>query len=179
MIGLAVSRGLYVTIEQPLRSLFFKHPSVQNALELVQAQRFVTYLGEFGATSPKPLELFSTAPQDAVKQHLVRAGKGCRNVHKTRAKLTRKYGTWVCGTRALRQSQEYPPSFCKAYAALVHELLPPRECSSNADSAHALNDIVDKAVRCFELHQFKWATKRVTFTRKLRPSSAAAVIDVD
>ena len=183
LVSLAVTRGLYVLLEQPLNSLFFKHPSVQCALELVQAKRFVTFLGAFGSASPKPLELFTTAPSGTVNEYLIRGGRACRQVLKHPSKLTLRRGRkkkWVCGTALLRKSQEYPPSFCKAYAALVHKLLPHGKSEHDrfAESQRALEDILVKASLEFQKQFGESAMRRVTFTRKLRSAPAGVAVDL-
>eukprot|EP00959_Pyramimonas_sp_CCMP1952_P460143 9479387-Pyramimonas_sp.AAC.1 len=47
---------VYVAIEQPLRSLMFKHPVMKLTLWMLDASRTTPALGAFGGSSAKPLE---------------------------------------------------------------------------------------------------------------------------
>eukprot|EP00959_Pyramimonas_sp_CCMP1952_P419830 8793965-Pyramimonas_sp.AAC.1 len=48
--------------EQPMNSLLYFVPSVRCSLDLVEADRYVTWLGAFDHMSAKPLELYATFP---------------------------------------------------------------------------------------------------------------------
>eukprot|EP00959_Pyramimonas_sp_CCMP1952_P359701 7531690-Pyramimonas_sp.AAC.1 len=47
-------------MEQPLNSLFYWTPGMADAITIVSARRFVTFLGAFGSETSKPIEVFST-----------------------------------------------------------------------------------------------------------------------
>lgn len=109
------------------------------------ARRYVTYLGAFGGTTLKPLELYATVPDHEMRHKLCRSQVQA-NVYK---KLQRKYlpntlvttlclytaskggkggqmrdtrwpeKLWVSGSVGLKESASYPVEFCKAIGKMV------------------------------------------------------------
>lgn len=63
---LASCLGHFTTLEQPQSSTMVKNPWLQNVLVWVQAQKFTTYMGAFGASTCKPVQLWSTRSLDAL-----------------------------------------------------------------------------------------------------------------
>eukprot|EP00959_Pyramimonas_sp_CCMP1952_P240067 5016899-Pyramimonas_sp.AAC.1 len=60
------SRNVDVAIEQPINSILYHHPSMKAALETIGARRIIAYAGQFGAPSRKPLEIYTTLPENAL-----------------------------------------------------------------------------------------------------------------
>ena len=81
MLSLATSRGVYVSIEQPLGSMYFHDPHVAKALTRVRARRYFFWMGGWGSDTLKPTELWATGERAALanlhkskKEALVRLG---------------------------------------------------------------------------------------------------------
>ena len=70
---IAVCRGVYFVVEQPIRSSLYELHSFKTALEVVGAKRFVTSMAAFGGASLKPLELWTTFPSDAMCEFVARS----------------------------------------------------------------------------------------------------------
>ena len=64
---LATTRQVYWLLEQPKNSAFFKCTCVQNAIDICAAKRCLTYAAGFGSPSMKPLDLYTTAPECAMR----------------------------------------------------------------------------------------------------------------
>ncbi len=103
--------GGHWCVEQPISSLLWSFPPFARLLSFAGAKKTVTYLGAFGAASPKAVTLMHTSdwvrllrrpkPQGAFSDCLVRRdAKGVTGI----------------GT-ALKASQSYPPEFGRAAAA--------------------------------------------------------------
>ena len=65
---LASCLGHFKTLEQPQSSTMVKNPWLQNVLVWVQAQKFTTYMGAFGSSICKPMQLWSTRNLDALRR---------------------------------------------------------------------------------------------------------------
>ena len=129
------TRGVKLFIEQPFNSMFFLVGCMKSTLDMISAQRMITWLGGFGHPSPKPLEIFYTFNVPLVRDMLVRTAKdakrGDRSVtklatfQKRRSKHVSKRA-WsktvhVTGRKAqLESSKAYPPAFCNACADLIN-----------------------------------------------------------
>ena len=117
---LAHVRHVFLGLEQPIRSHFFAHPSVEDTLRNVAAERQVTYLGGFGGESLKPLEVHATLPVHAAlrlrRPHAVAAARlGVRG----RPLVQPQRGGWFRGTAAMSASQTYPWEFAMSIAEMV------------------------------------------------------------
>ena len=127
-MSLAASRDVFVTLEQPMNSLFYHVPCVHEAFLQVEARRLCTCLGAFGAPSLKPLELQTTVPED-IAQLLVRSRKeGMQRVAELRAQgaaapCMKRVGRWTCRTEHMSESQEYPADFCIKIGEVVAALV--------------------------------------------------------
>ena len=59
LIMLALQLGAHYFLENPLSSCLHWHPRLRIVLEVLQCFECHTWLGCFGASSPKPLKLYS------------------------------------------------------------------------------------------------------------------------
>ena len=101
------------TIEQPISSIVEVFPVMKRLLQITEASRVVTWLGEFEAPSPKPIKLWTTSAW--VKD--LRRKRSCRPALKPSSSLVVKRGWQVTGVKAkLKESQTYPKAFGKAAA---------------------------------------------------------------
>ncbi len=116
---LAWYRGCHVWVEQPRCSLMAHFSPFQELVAHVLPHRALTHLGAFGASSAKPLQLWSSSP--AVHELARPKPKHSEQV------LTRRDSRGVHGKRnALCASQAYPKRFGHAVAEVFqHELLGP------------------------------------------------------
>ena len=64
-IATADNDGCFMALEQPSNSLLHKVPFIQATYVQLSAHRVFTWAGAFGASSPKPLEIFTTWPKEA------------------------------------------------------------------------------------------------------------------
>ena len=122
LIFLAGVRAVYVIIEQPAHSLFFEWPSMAMADHSMALDHLVTWLGGFGAPTPKPLELRHNLPPWAalwLKRSRQIAFERCAG----RERLVRVSASGsVSGTADMHDSQTYPDEFGFVVAALLQEL---------------------------------------------------------
>jgi hypothetical protein len=119
--------GLDFVIETSLSSLIPCVPYVQELLSLSDASRHVCWLGFFGAPSPKPIKLLTTAPWIfKVFSRSVGSGRLCKSVVVNGKKR-------VSGIKdAVAQSKVYPEAFGKA---LVREMLEHRHAQARTAPA--------------------------------------------
>ena len=66
LMCLSCALGHYVALEQPLSSCMPLHPIMRSVISYFSCERTVTYLGAFGSSSVKPVQLMSTLSLDAV-----------------------------------------------------------------------------------------------------------------
>ncbi len=101
-----------VVLEQPVNSVMPRAQPMAGVLQYCGATRTVTWLGKFGASTPKPLQLFHGHP-------------GFGQLKRSRPTsemetLTTRRGQQFTGKRiALQESQEYPPEFGMAVSDVV------------------------------------------------------------
>eukprot|EP00959_Pyramimonas_sp_CCMP1952_P395427 8285521-Pyramimonas_sp.AAC.1 len=136
MIFFAATRGVWVLLEQPVNSMFFKHVCVDRALKMCKAVRIHTWLGGFGAATHKPLELHTTMPvtfhqslRKSIRESKELLGASDKKLYKLNmrkvARSPSKKGWsakgWVTKSdpSVIKQSQVYPVAFCKVVAAVV------------------------------------------------------------
>jgi hypothetical protein len=109
---IAFKAGLVPTLEQPCDSCMPKVNPLAHVFNLVKATRVVTWLGAFGGLSPKPIQIWSSS--DIVRE--LRRG---RPIMDQKEKLVTVKNGKVTGTKAMKQSQAYPPQFGAAVAAML------------------------------------------------------------
>jgi len=106
-------------IEQPLSSIVDRVPLFCEMLRVCRLQRMTTWLGAFGAPTPKPLHLWSTCGfTDDLRRNRPCARLGLLSTT-----------VWDDGKRKrvtgkrdeLQQSSAYPDEFCKASSALIYQ----------------------------------------------------------
>ena len=123
-VFVASLRGVFVVIEQPRSSLFFKHPALSSMMELMRPKGVIldTHLGGFGHDCDKPTKLYTTLPKDAA-DFLVRTSKESNGRRMQKNGKVRKSsiwelqdGKWYTGTKKIKTSQVYPKEFCEAIA---------------------------------------------------------------
>eukprot|EP00959_Pyramimonas_sp_CCMP1952_P148202 3100992-Pyramimonas_sp.AAC.2 len=139
MIFFAETRGVRVFVEQPANSMMYKHIAISSVLKLVEATRIITYLSAFGAPSLKPLECFTTLPDQRCAPLIAdfRRSKKALERKPNKAPLTqvtkRKHpgssskkgwakDGWVSKVhkgQSLKASQTYPVAFCRKLASAV------------------------------------------------------------
>lgn len=108
---LAFALGCHSVTEQPVSSLLNFAPFYKQFLSVSKSTTVLTYLGQFGSPSAKPIKVFSTL-------HSLRELK--RPMPKGLEKLSRRKGKRVWGNLAsLSASQAYPPAFGRAVVALI------------------------------------------------------------
>ena len=61
LLRLAVALELSWMVEQPVTSLMVKHPRFQELLGLTEVFRQAVHLGAFGASSSKPIHIYSNS----------------------------------------------------------------------------------------------------------------------
>ena len=120
----AVSRGVWVAVEQPINSLLFKNAYMLAAISNSGLRRFTTCLGGFGFQSLKRVEIFTTIPDVTT---LIKGPKdfkpnGARRVLAPRTPRGSssskgwKTSSWVTGSRDIKTSERYPHEFVMALA---------------------------------------------------------------
>ena len=103
-------------LEQPTQSVLPLLQPLAAVLEFVSAVRTVTWLGQFGGCSPKPLQLWHTSPSYAALRRTRPDGK----MRASLQTLTKRDGQKYSGkAKKMKQSQEYPRSFAEAVAAMT------------------------------------------------------------
>ena len=118
------ARGLFFVVENPMNSLIYLFMPMAAALVATRAVRQVFWLGDFGASSRKPVELWSNHPWlfRRLRQRML-----CnRQVNRLLAELdmeqappkplATRHNGWVTGTRHLRDSAIYPTDFVRNVA---------------------------------------------------------------
>jgi hypothetical protein len=126
LVSLAVARGAYVVMEQPINSLLYKWPPVAALTDHIPLRREVTASGAFGGASVKQLEFRTNIPKDVFDRYMVRTRKQAwarlKQNSQHEVKLTKKAGLkkkWVCGTAAMKASAAYPAEMCQSIADMV------------------------------------------------------------
>ena len=116
-------RRVYVVVEQPAGSLFYAWPAMAMVARTMSLDCCHTWLGGFGASTPKPLDLLHNLPPWAALW-LQRS----RSIAFARCEGNARL-TWVSvsgavhGTPAMHESQTYPDEFGFVVAALLQALL--------------------------------------------------------
>ena len=127
--------NVYFVLEQPQSSVFVNYPAVQEALSKVEAVRVHLELWKFQSDTPKPLQLWGTAPWLVQLDELankriseaptLRQSAGRISFPKPMANLT------VCGPRGqitgdkekMKKSAGYPKCFCDVVAHFHKKML--------------------------------------------------------
>ena len=103
--------GNITVLEQPVGSTLPRMQPLALVLQTLQCKKTVTWLGQFGAPSPKPLQLWHSHPAFQMLRRPRPAGL---------TPLTQRNGTRFTGKRQeLAKSQEYTDHFAKAVAEAV------------------------------------------------------------
>jgi hypothetical protein len=103
--------GNITVLEQPVGSTLPRMQPMALVLETLQCKKTVTWLGQFGAPSPKPLQLWHSHPIFRMLGRPRPAGL---------TSLTQRNGTRFTGKpQELAKSQEYTERFAKAVALAV------------------------------------------------------------
>ena len=109
-------RSVNIIIEQPPSSLMNYFSPMKELIEACLPHKIMTYLGCFGARTPKPVCLYSTCADI-----LCLARPPPRHMSE---RLTTRQGSRVNGNAtALRCSQSYPKKFGRAVALVVKKRL--------------------------------------------------------
>ena len=110
LMSLSCALGHRVALEQPLTSCMPLHPIMRSVISYFSCERTVTYLGAFGASSVKPVQLMSTLSLDAVVREKP------RNMPESLA--TRGPNDQYTGKKdQLVESEVYPIMFGRSVAA--------------------------------------------------------------
>ena len=125
-----------------MNSAFFNINVSSSAFSAISAERFVTFLAAFGASTMKPLEFRTTMPLDIVMRFLYRGkfvARACLSGRescglvskplavccKPKAGSGHKWRKVVTGNRkALDESKAYPEMFCVSLINLLIALQP-------------------------------------------------------
>ncbi len=108
--------GNSLVLEQPLQSVMPLMQPLKLVLEFTDAKRTLTWLGQFAARFPKPLQLWHC--HEVYRQHPNSA------LRARLSSLTTRQGRRYSGrSRQLKQSQEYTHEFAVAVAALTASAL--------------------------------------------------------
>jgi len=101
-------------LEQPVSSIHHRAPHIEATYEHTMAERDITWLGSYGASSPKPLAFWGT-PEWLSDLYRQRPKKGqCQEL------LAVRKGGKVSGRRkSLAASQCYPQAFGRAVAQAI------------------------------------------------------------
>ena len=136
----AFMRGVHIGLEQPRASMLVNTHQFQYAASLVGAVSLTTFLGAFGAPSPKPVQIWTTGPGSERLQRSQKAANARLGSSKTllavdqprRTKKSKDNGVrkgwksdeWIGGKKCRQgPSEEYPLDFCSTYAAIVVDRL--------------------------------------------------------
>ena len=110
LMCLSCALGHYVALEQPMTSCMPLHPIMSSVISYFSCHRTVTYLGAFGSSTVKPVQLMSTLSLDAVVREKP------RNMSESLA--TRGPHDQYTGKKdQLVESEVYPVMFGRAVAA--------------------------------------------------------------
>ena len=110
LMCLSCALGHYVALEQPMTSCMPLHPIMSSVISYFSCHRTVTYLGAFGSSTVKPVQLMSTLSLDAVVREKP------RNMSESLA--TRGPHDQYTGEKdQLVESEVYPVMFGRAVAA--------------------------------------------------------------
>lgn len=113
---LASSLQLLAVLEQPGSSCMACAPSMAGVLEFFGASRFSTYLGAFGASSLKPLSIYSNSSWFEALHCAKPTGMA------SEAELVVRSGSQFTGCKEeLHQSQVYPVLFGRAVMKICRE----------------------------------------------------------
>jgi hypothetical protein len=134
--------GLVVAVEQPLSSILPEHPAVRDALLQTGCQKYVFRLGNFGCSSPKPLQLWTTAPWAENLQALALEARAQPTFcEPTMTLATRRNGRVTGRREELAESAAYPLFFCECIAMLhkrfMDDLNPTRVTIKQIEAATA------------------------------------------
>ena len=110
--GLSILMQLDVVLEQPTQSVLPRMHPLNDVLRFAGAIRTSTWLGEFGGTSPKPIQLWHTNGKFKGLRRVRRCRENCGESLVERLPKGRFRGR----PKALKSSQVYPPAFCAAVA---------------------------------------------------------------
>ena len=130
LITLAVTRSVYFAIEQPLDSFMYHLEAISSTLYVTGHSRVVSWMGAFGAQTPKPLEFRGTAPfissfRRSKKQADARLGIRKVRLYFNQKRVSKKSSGWrksgwTTGAKGrLKLSQTYPRDFSSLLASLV------------------------------------------------------------
>ena len=98
-------------LEQPVSSVLPLISPMKEVLAFVGARRTVTWLGQFGGPTPKPIQLWQCDPVHGTLRR--------RRPSRTLDTLVKRWGKRFRGKSGpMKKSQEYPPMFCQAVAQL-------------------------------------------------------------
>eukprot|EP00959_Pyramimonas_sp_CCMP1952_P473579 9501973-Pyramimonas_sp.AAC.1 len=138
---LASIRGVRITCEPPLNSLFYELPSVKAAIYMCALSRHVSWMGGWGGLTLKPDEFYTNLNFKAVarisKSHReARVRIGPPSNKKGLTARTRKasgQSSWVVGRKpAMKRSARYPPEFTLALSDVVRSGLSRRAAEISA-----------------------------------------------
>ena len=143
-IYLALAKGAFVILEQPLNSLLIRHPRAQELLHTATIFRKLARLQDFGAPSEKGLWLYSThkfiEDIDLFKKPATNKGPA---VETTRCWTNSAGQKKWCGGRDLKASQTYPRGFGEAVAGLV--------AMYDEDIKRGARELMGNALRAYEI----------------------------
>ncbi len=114
--------GASVVLEQPQMSVLWRLEPLRSVLRWVGAEFTCTWLGQFGAETPKPLRLWHT---DIEYRDLRRPRPGGQLRRRLVALTTRKGKRFTGRRTGLKQSQVYPPPFAEAVAQVTARRMSP------------------------------------------------------
>ena len=116
LIVVAYARGVEVYLEQPCSSVMPHYPCVEALFAWITMYKLPTSLGNFGADSTKPVNIFTSESSPRVHFLIKHGGSGPAKGAK-RALCTRDAEGRVSGIKkALKSSQHYPPQFGEVVA---------------------------------------------------------------
>ena len=110
-------QGTFSVVEQPSDSMQGTHPSMETCYDLIEAKRFLTYLGAFGNRLSKATYLWSTMPSVLVEKHLIR-GKPEKG---TKESSTDRSGGSTRGKGNLDETAAYTDEFADCLAMCAAE----------------------------------------------------------
>ena len=141
LMSLASGRSVWWCLEQPPSSTLCCFEAVCACFTSCGAHVTFTWLGAFGASTAKPVQLWSTMPASMVRFYLRRTMERSRQCLALRAQMTGKPKVklmhvvakktkgntwsrthWFQGKGGLSLSKEYPGEFCESVASLFGAL---------------------------------------------------------
>lgn len=127
LILTGVCLGVLFLLEQPITSLMLEHPRLRQLIQLAECgairgcKRISTYMGAFGAVSPKPTMLLGNAPWIDRLKKSVRLSAFKKDASITTSHVDSQGRRRFTGGQGLKRTQEYPKGYGVECAVCMDE----------------------------------------------------------